>query len=112
MVKLRDDTGAVTLLALAAISGIATLVSAIVVIAGFALMHARATMVADLAAIAGARHGSCAPAYAVVNAHGGELRSCGFDGVDVVVGVSLPVTGLGRGWLLPPTAEASARAGY
>lgn len=112
MVKLRGDTGAVTLLALAAISGIATLVSTIVVIASFAVVHARAAMVADLAAIAGARHGSCASAHAVVTVHGGELRSCGLDGVDVVVGVSVPVTGLGRGWLLPPTAEASARAGY
>jgi secretion/DNA translocation related TadE-like protein len=112
MVKLGDDTGAVTLLALAAISGIVTLASASVCIASFASVHARAAMVADLAALAGAHHGSCAPAHAVVNAHGGELRTCGFEGVDVVVGVSLPVTVPGRGWLLPPTADASARAGY
>lgn len=111
----RDDRGVGTLLGL--VLGVA-LLGAGVVVAGLVSMtvgHQRASVTADLAAIAAVTHG-CAAAERVAVAQGAMSVACHIDGVDAVVTVALPAPELlarlarwtGRE---PPVLPSSSRAG-
>jgi secretion/DNA translocation related TadE-like protein len=88
-------------------------------LAGAAVGTARAArhqaqVAADLGALAGAMHAiegtpaACAVAARYVSANGGELDSCTVDGLDLVLAVTVEVTGLPGGHR---RAHAAARAG-
>jgi secretion/DNA translocation related TadE-like protein len=110
----QPDRGSATILVLAF-----GLVFVAAGVAGVAVGAARigrhqAQVAADLGALAGAAHAiegqeaACGSAARYVEANGGRLATCQVDGLDVVVGVELPVE-LPLGF--PRRADAAARAG-
>ena len=112
----RQDSGAGTVLVLAAT---ALLMAAAVIFTGVvtaAALHQRTVTAADLAAIAGATHPehACAWAERIARAHGVRLDDCVMSGRDVLVSVSVALpTILQRlaGSNEPPRITARARAG-
>jgi secretion/DNA translocation related TadE-like protein len=111
----RDaDRGAATVFVLAV-----GLVLVAAGLAGAAVGAARvgrhqAQVAADLGALAGAMHAiegtatACTAAARYVSANGGAMSSCSVDGLDIVVAVEVPVTGLPGA---ARRAHAAARAG-
>lgn len=109
-----DDRGSASIWLL--IAGLSLIVLALLVAATgtAAVGRHRARTAADLGALAGARWAlwgadvACPEAAAIVHANGGRLTGCRVVGVDLIVGVEVPVMPL-PGWTR--TAYAEARAG-
>lgn len=107
-----NDRGSASIFALAGAAVVAVVAVAAVVVAWGSAVHRKATMVADLSALAAAEVSvtradqACARARQVAEANGAVLGSCRLDGgsVRVVVRVVDDMA------LLPPIT-ASARAG-
>lgn len=108
----RRDDGMVTVLALCSVTGLALVVTATAAAGQWAMERARASMVADLAAVSAARHGSCTAAVSAAEAHGAEVSGCSWDGVDVTVTVTLRTSALLATWRASSDVRARARAGY
>ncbi len=113
---MTGDRGAAAVwsLALTALLVAAALVVAMVGSVGVA--RARAATVADLAAVAGARTGSCISAREVADRNGMRLSDCMVDDGDVVVRVETSMPAL-AGRVLSALGgrvgiKADARAGY
>ena len=107
----RDDRGSGTLLGLVAAVLLAGGGIVAWSLAGLAVAHQRASVAADLAALAAARV-DCAAANAVADANGGRLDACDIDGGDAVVTVSVAgPTALDRLGVPSTRVTASARAG-
>lgn len=108
----HSESGFATLFALAVVTGLVTLIAATTATAHWAAVRARASMVADLAAVAAARQGSCAAAGAVTSSYGGEVSSCTWNGVDVTIEVALPAPASLSRWSDIDAVGATARAGF
>jgi len=106
------EDGYATVFALAIITGLVTLIAATTATAHWVGIRAKASMVADLAAVAAARQGSCAAAASIADSYGAHLNGCGWDGIDVTVKVALPSPDTLATWSTVDVIEASARAGY
>jgi secretion/DNA translocation related TadE-like protein len=111
----RDDQGVATLLGLAlalVLAGAGVVISGLVAVH---VTHQRASVAADLAALAAAARG-CDVADRVARAHGAIPMACAVEGSDAVVTVALPAPALlarlaswaGRE---APVVPSSSRAG-
>ena len=109
---MKSEDGFVTVLALAILTGLVTLIAATTATAQWAGTRAKASMVADLAAVAAARQGSCAAAASIADSYGAKLNGCAWHGIDVTVDVALPSPVMLSTWSAVDVIEASARAGY
>lgn len=107
----RSEDGSATVLGVAIIVGLVSLLMVISSAGAWLLAHSHAASVADIAALAAATQGSCTAAHQAARVNGSELENCVWQGSDVIVVVSsqvgdtpiaLPVTRI----------EASARAGF
>lgn len=107
MTPIRSDQGAVSVFSIALIAVALSLLTLGAAVGAWALDRARAGMVADLAALAAARSGSCGSANHVVELHSALLVECSTIGPDVVVEVRIPQS---SGWL--PDITHRSRAGY
>ena len=107
-----SDEGFATILALAVLTGLVTLIAATTATAHWVATRAKASMVADLAAIAAARQGSCAAAVSTASSYGARVSGCTWDAVDVTVQVAVPAPASLSGWSDLDVIEATARAGY
>lgn len=110
--NVKRDDGMATVLALGSVTGLALVVTATAAAGQWAMERARASMVADLAAVSAARHGSCAAAVSAAEAHGAGVSDCSWDGVDVTVTVTLRTSALLAAWRSRSDVRARARAGY
>jgi len=116
MVVVTDDRGAAAVWSLALIVLLVGVALVVALVGSVGIARASAASVADLAAVAGARSGSCTSAREVADRNGMSLSDCMVDDGDVVVRVatSMPVVAqrvidaLGR----TVEIEADARAGY
>ena len=107
MTPIRSDQGAVSVLSITLIAVALSLLTLGGSVGAWALDRAHAGMVADLAALAAARSGSCGSAHRVVELHSARLVACSATGLDVVVEVRIPRS---SGWL--PDITHRSRAGY
>lgn len=106
-----DDRGSGTLLGM--LAAMLMLCGGLIAwcIAGLAVAHQRASVAADLGALAAARAG-CVAATRVVQSNGGGVDSCSEMGGDAIVAVSVPGPQfLERLGLSPVRVRSSARAG-
>jgi len=109
--KLSSEVGFATVLGVAIVLGLVSLLIVMAAAGGWLLAHAHAASVADIAALAAATQGSCAAAQEVVHINGSDLRACTWHGSDVLVVVSTEVRNTPI--VLPVmSVEASARAGF
>jgi len=109
--KLSSDVGFATVLGVAIVFGLVSLLMVMASAGGWLLARAHAASVADIAALAAASQGSCAAAQEVVRINGSDLRDCTWLGSDVVVVVSIEVRNTPI--VLPVmNVEASSRAGF
>lgn len=111
------DRGAAAVWSLALTVLLVAVALVIAMVGGIGVARARVATVADLAAIAGARTGSCAAAQDVTHRNGMGLAACHLDDGDVAVRVATPLPALSRRVIdvLGGTAgdiQAEARAGY
>jgi len=112
MRRMKSEDGFATVFALAILTGLVTFIAATTATAHWVGTHAQASMVADLAAVAAARQGSCAAAASIADSYGAQLNRCVWHEIDVTVEVALPSpTTLSR-WSTADVIKASARAGY
>ena len=102
-----SDQGAVSVLSIAFIAGALSLLTLGGAVGTWALDRAQAGMVADLAALAASRSGSCGSAHHVAELHSALLVECSTIGPDVVVEVRFPRP---NRWL--PDVTHRSRAGY
>lgn len=113
--RLRDDRGVGTVLGMAL--GLVLIASGSVIagLVAITVGHQRASVAADLAALAAAAHG-CADAERVALAQGALSVACRTDGIDAVVTVAMPAPG----WLASvaewtgheaPALASTSRAG-
>lgn len=108
---LADDRGSGTLLGLLAALLVMCGGAVAWSFAGLAVTHQRASVSADLAAIAAAQSG-CSAAQRVAEANGATLEECSLEGSDAVVAVSVPgPRALMRLGLPAVRMSGSARAG-
>ena len=107
MTPIRSDQGAVSVLSIALIAVALSLLTLSGAVGAWTLDRAHAGMVADLAALAAARSGSCGSAHQVVELHSALLVECSTIGPDVVVEVRFPRP---NRWL--PDVTHRSRAGY
>lgn len=105
---MRHERGSATVVLLACLALVATMLSAGLAFARVAVVRARVSAAADLSALAGARGGDCAAAAAVAAANAAVLRECSVASEDMLVSVSAPVP-IVPGYTAQVTA--SARAG-
>lgn len=87
--RARDDRGVGTVLGMA--MGVVLLAAGSVIggVVAIAIGHQRASVAADLAAVAAAAHG-CADAERVAVAQGAVAVACRAEGMDAVVTVAMP----------------------
>lgn len=85
----RDDRGVATVLGLALAIVIAGAGAVVIAVVALAVTHQRASVAADLAALAGAARG-CDAALLVAKAQGAVSVSCSVRGGDVTTTVALP----------------------
>ncbi len=116
MVVVTDDRGAAAVWSLALIVLLVGVALVVALVGSVGIARASAASVADLAAVAGARSGSCTSAREVADRNGMSLSDCMVDDGDVVVRVatSMPVVAQRVIDALGGTVEieADARAGY
>ena len=109
----RGERGAASLFAVACLSTLLLVGSALGVVAAMVKDHRAAQAAADLSALAGASAAAeggdaCGAAARIATANGGDLDSCAVSGRDVAVTVSVS----GPGWLgQSGDLVAQARAG-
>ena len=102
-----SDRGAVSVLSIALIAIALSLLTLGGAVGAWTLDRAQAGMVADLAALAASRSGSCGLADHVAELHSALLVECSTIGPDVVVEVRIPRP---NRWL--PDVTHRSRAGY
>jgi secretion/DNA translocation related TadE-like protein len=90
MVVVTDDRGAAAVWSLALVVTLVGVAAVIAMLGGVAVSRARAAAVADLAAVAGARQGSCDHARAVVKTNDMRMEACSVVDGDVLVRVAAP----------------------
>ena len=116
MVVVKDDRGAAALWSLALTVLLVAGALVIAMVGSIGVARARAATVADLAAVAGARTGTCTSAREVVDRNLMMVSECTVDDGDVVVRVTTPMPALAQHVLdvLGGTVEiqVDARAGY
>lgn len=110
-VEVRHDDGSATVLAIAIVAALVSLLIIMSSAGAWLLARSHAATVADLAALAAAQHGSCGAAHDVAVSNAATMVDCVWQGSDVVVVVSTPIEGTAIA-LPVQRAEASARAGY
>lgn len=111
LVEAPRDDGFATVLAIAIVAALVSLLMIMSSAGTWLLARAHAATVADLAALAAATHGSCSAAHEVAAWNAATVLNCAWQGSDVVVVVSAPVEVMSVA-LPVQRAEASARAGY
>lgn len=108
----ESDSGSVTVLALAVIAAVMTTATAVVVAGSLALELRRAAMIADLAALAAARQGSCLIAAQVAQTYQARVSRCEASLTDVLVEIAAPVSGIISRATPVHGVRAVARAGF
>lgn len=103
----RDERGSALALVVGVMTIALTAVLMVSVVVRVAAARIQASTAADLAALAGAHQGSCAPAAGVVHANAARLRSCIEQGADVLVHAEVDLYLAGR----QVVVGAQARAG-
>lgn len=111
------DRGAAAVWSLALTVLLVVVALVIAMVGSIGVARARAANVADLAALAGARTGSCASAGGVAARNGMRLSGCSLDDGDVAVRVATPMPALARRVIdalggATGDITADARAGY
>jgi len=101
-----------TVLVLALVTGLAVFVTATTATAQWALTRAKTSMVADLAAVAAARQGSCSAAAAAAHAHEAQMLACSWQGGDVTVTIGMPPPSALSRWAGDGAVQSWARAGF
>ncbi len=103
------EGGSATVLGVAIVLVLVSMLMLLSSAGAWLLAHARASSVADVAALAAARQGSCEAARVATELNQAELQECSLQGTDVVVVVAMQVSTPAI-----PLAEvqAAARAGY
>ncbi|MEZ5118715.1 MAG: flp pilus-assembly TadE/G-like family protein [Candidatus Nanopelagicales bacterium] len=108
MKRLADERGAATVVLMSTLVLLLALIGAVLQMTRIAVARSQVSAAADLAALAAAQAGQCAPARAVAQANGAELVLCEQVGPDFSVRAERDVSVLaGRHVRL----EALARAG-
>ena len=111
LVKPPRDDGSATVLAIAIVAALVSLLMIMLSAGAWLLARSHAATIADLAALAAAQHGSCGAAHDVAVSNAATMVDCVWQGSDVVVVISTPIEGAAV--VLPvQRAEASAKAGY
>lgn len=108
-IDVRGDGGAATVLGLAVIASITTLLMVLLHVGAWSMARAQSAMVADIAALSAARHGSCEAARFAARIHDVELVDCFFEAGDAIVLVRPPIR-LRSPFL--PSVEGMSRAGF
>ena len=117
---MRDDRGSATPLVVMVVVLTLAVGSAALAVGNFAVARARASSVADAAALAGASHDlegdQCAAAAKIVSRSSANLLACRIEGLDVLVTVVTPAPAILRRLAAAagesaPDLTVSARAG-
>lgn len=107
----HSEAGFATVFAITVMSGLAALLVMLLSVGSLLLARSQAASVADIAALAAATRGSCESAHQVALINDARVRTCTWQGSDVVVEIETELS-------VRPLAisvnrvTAAARAGY
>lgn len=104
-----EERGSATVLGVAIVLVLVSMLMLLSSAGAWLLAHARASSVADVAALAAARQGSCEAARVATALNRARLQECSWQGTDVMVVVAMQVTAPA---LPHAEVQAAARAGY
>lgn len=110
-IDVRADAGAATVVGLAIIAVMASLLMVLLHVGAWSLARSHAAMVADIAAVSAARQGSCEAARHAIALHRAQLVDCVWEAGDAIVVVRTPI-GVNSPLLPESSAEGRARAGF
>jgi secretion/DNA translocation related TadE-like protein len=109
--KSDSEAGFATVFAVTVVTALAALLVMMLSVGSWLLARTQAASVADIAALAAATRGSCEAAHQVALINDARVRSCTWQGSDVVVVIQTQVSGPAAA-IAVHQVEASARAGF